>query len=162
MSDLKQWQPEDDNFWHSRGKAIANRNLWISIPSLLCGFGVWMLWSILTVQMLNVGFPFTTSELFTLTAIAGLTGATLRIPSSFFVRLCGGRYTLFLTTTLLIVPAVFTGFALQDNMTDLDVLQRAGETKADAALQILRTHLMPRLVHDVETLTVGAGVAGRG
>jgi len=54
------------------------------------------------------------------------------------------------------------GFALQDNMTDLDVLQRAGETKADAALQILRTHLLPRLVHDVETLTVGAGVAGRG
>ena len=47
-------------------------------------------------------------------------------------------------------------------MTDLDVLQRAGETKADAALQILRTHLLPRLVHDVETLTVGAGVAGRG
>ena len=54
------------------------------------------------------------------------------------------------------------GFALQDNMTDLDVLQRAGETKADAALQILRTHIMPRIVRDVETLTVGAGVAGRG
>ena len=73
MSDLKQWQPEDDNFWQSTGKAIANRNLWISIPSLLCGFGVWMLWSIVTVQMLNVGYPFSTAELFTLTAIAGLT-----------------------------------------------------------------------------------------
>lgn len=54
------------------------------------------------------------------------------------------------------------GFALQENMTDLDVLQRAGEAKADVALQILRTHLMPRIVRDVETLTVGAGVAGRG
>jgi len=54
------------------------------------------------------------------------------------------------------------GYALQDNMTDLDVLQRAGETKADVALQILRAHLMPRIVRDVETLTVGAGVAGRG
>ncbi|WP_288739291.1 MFS transporter [uncultured Rheinheimera sp.] len=123
MSNLKRWEPESETFWQQQGSKIANRNLWISIPSLLCGFGVWMLWSILTVQMLNVGFPFTTSELFTLTAIAGLTGATLRIPSSFFVRLCGGRYTLFLTTTLLIVPAVFTGLALQDKNTPLWVFQ---------------------------------------
>ena len=123
MSNLKRWEPESETFWQQQGSKIANRNLWISIPSLLCGFGVWMLWSIITVQMLNVGFPFTTSELFTLTAIAGLTGATLRIPSSFFVRLCGGRYTLFLTTTLLIVPAVFTGLALQDKNTPLWVFQ---------------------------------------
>jgi hypothetical protein len=54
------------------------------------------------------------------------------------------------------------GYALQENMTDLDALQRAGEAKADVALQILRSHLMPRIVRDVETLTVGAGVAGRG
>lgn len=123
MSDLKQWQPEDESFWHSTGKAIANRNLWISIPSLLCGFGVWMLWSIVTVQMLNVGYPFSTAELFTLTAIAGLTGATLRIPSSFFVRLCGGRYTLFLTTSLLMIPAVGTGLALKNIDTPLWVFQ---------------------------------------
>ena len=43
MSDLKKWQPEDDNFWQQTGKSIANRNLWISIPSLLCGFAVWMM-----------------------------------------------------------------------------------------------------------------------
>ncbi len=123
MSNLKRWEPESESFWQQQGSKIANRNLWISIPSLLCGFGVWMLWSIVTVQMLNVGFPFSTSELFTLTAIAGLTGATLRIPSSFFVRLCGGRYTLFLTTTLLMIPAVCTGLALQDKNTPLWVFQ---------------------------------------
>ncbi len=123
MSDLKQWQPEDDNFWQSKGKAIANRNLWISIPSLLCGFAVWMMWSIITVQMLNLGFPYQASELFTLAAIAGLTGATLRIPASFFVRLCGGRYTIFLTTSLLMIPAVGTGMALQDPTTPLWVFQ---------------------------------------
>jgi len=123
MSDLRKWQPEDENFWHQSGRSIANRNLWISIPSLLCGFGVWMLWSVVTVQMLNVGYPFSTAELFTLTAIAGLTGATLRIPSSFFVRLCGGRYTLFLTTSLLMIPAVGTGLALQSIDTPLWVFQ---------------------------------------
>jgi NNP family nitrate/nitrite transporter-like MFS transporter len=123
MSDLRKWQPEDENFWQQSGRSIANRNLWISIPSLLCGFGVWMLWSVVTVQMLNVGYPFSTAELFTLTAIAGLTGATLRIPSSFFVRLCGGSYTLFLTTSLLMIPAVGTGLALQSIDTPLWVFQ---------------------------------------
>ena len=93
MSDIKQWDVEDPKFWESEGKKIANRNLWISIPSLLCGFAVWLYWGIITVQMLNLGFPFEKSELFTLMAIAGLTGATLRIPSSFFIRLCGGRKT---------------------------------------------------------------------
>ena len=39
---LQQWDPENQQFWDTQGKAIANRNLWISIPSLLCGFAVWM------------------------------------------------------------------------------------------------------------------------
>lgn len=123
MADLKRWLPEDDQFWLQTGKSIATRNLWISIPSLLCGFAVWMLWSILTVQMLNLGFPYSASDLFSLTAIAGLTGATLRIPASFFVRLCGGRYTIFLTTSLLMLPAIGTGIALQDKNTPFWVFQ---------------------------------------
>lgn len=123
MADLQKWDPEDEDFWESQGKKIANRNLWISIPSLLCGFAVWLYWGIITVQMLNLGFPFAKSELFTLMAIAGLTGATLRIPSSFFIRLCGGRNTLFFTTALLMIPAVGAGFALQDQNTPLWVFQ---------------------------------------
>jgi NNP family nitrate/nitrite transporter-like MFS transporter len=123
MSDLQKWDPEDTAFWESEGKAIANRNLWISIPSLLCGFAVWLYWGIITVQMLNLGFPFAKSELFTLMAIAGLTGATLRIPSSFFVRLCGGRNTIFFTTALLMVPALGAGLALKDPTTPLWVFQ---------------------------------------
>ena len=119
MADLKRWEPENEGFWESQGKKIAQRNLWISIPSLLCGFAVWLYWGILTVQMMNAGFAFTADELFTLTAIAGLSGATLRIPSSFFIRFCGGRNTIFFTTALLMIPAFFTGLALQDPTTPL-------------------------------------------
>lgn len=119
MSDLNKWDPEDNAFWESTGKKIANRNLWISIPSLLTGFAVWLYWGIITVQMLNLGFPFEKAELFTLMAIAGLTGATLRIPSSFFIRLCGGRNTIFFTTALLMIPAIGAGFALQNPDTPL-------------------------------------------
>ncbi|MEW7974184.1 MAG: antiporter [Candidatus Thiodiazotropha endolucinida] len=123
MADITTWNPEDSRFWESSGKRLANRNLWISIPSLLCGFAVWLYWGIITVQMLNLGFPFAKAELFTLAAIAGLTGATLRIPSSFFIRIAGGRNTIFFTTALLMLPAVGTGFALQDPNTPLWVFQ---------------------------------------
>lgn len=113
--DLKKWDVENETFWESEGKHIASRNLWISIPSLLSGFAVWMMWGIITVQMLNLGYGgFEKSQLFTLTAIAGLSGATLRIPSTFFIRLAGGRNTLFLTTALLILPALGVGIALSN------------------------------------------------
>ncbi len=123
MADLEKWDVEDPSFWESKGKKIANRNLWISIPSLLSGFAVWLYWGIITVQMLNLGFPYEKSELFSLMAIAGLTGATLRIPSSFFIRLCGGRNTIFFTTALLMLPAFGAGIALQDKNTPFWVFQ---------------------------------------
>ncbi|QTR51935.1 MFS transporter [Thiothrix unzii] len=123
MTDIKNWDVEDTTFWESTGKKIANRNLWISIPSLLMGFAVWMMWGIITVQMSNLGFPFKDDELFTLTAIAGLAGATLRIPASFFIRLAGGRNTIFLTTALLMIPAIGTGIALQSKETPLLTFQ---------------------------------------
>lgn len=121
--DIEQWDPEDQVAWDAGGKKIAFRNLWISIPCLLCGFAVWMFWSIITVQMLNIGFPFTQDQLFTVSAIAGLSGATLRIPSSFFIRIAGGRNTIFLTTAFLMIPAFGTGMALQDINTPLWVFQ---------------------------------------
>ena len=112
-ADISDWRPEDDAFWNGTGKKVAYRNLWISVPALLCGFAVWGMWGIITVQMLNLGFPFTQAELFTLTAIAGIAGATMRIPASFLIRLAGGRNTIFLTTAMLLAPAIGTGIVLQ-------------------------------------------------
>jgi NNP family nitrate/nitrite transporter-like MFS transporter len=123
MTDITKWDIEDDAFWNSTGKRIASRNLWISIPSLLCGFAVWLSWGIITVQMLNIGFPFAKSELFSLAAIAGFCGATLRIPSTFFIRIAGGRNTIFFTTALLMIPALGMGIALQDKETPLWIFQ---------------------------------------
>ncbi len=112
-TDISDWRPEDEQFWESTGKRIAYRNLWISVPALLCGFAIWGMWGIITVQMLNLGFPFSQAELFSLTAISGLAGATMRIPASFLIRLSGGRNTIFLTTAMLLAPAMGTGIALQ-------------------------------------------------
>ena len=108
------WQPENSEFWQARGAKVANRNLWSSIPCLLCAFAIWLYWSIITVQMKNLGFPFDNSQLFTLSAVAGLSGATLRIPNSFLIAISGGRNVIALTTTLLIIPSLGAGIALQN------------------------------------------------
>jgi MFS transporter, NNP family, nitrate/nitrite transporter len=122
-ADISDWRPEDEQFWESTGKRIAYRNLWISVPALLCGFAIWGMWGIITVQMLNLGFPFSQAELFSLTAISGLAGATMRIPASFLIRLSGGRNTIFLTTAMLLAPAMGTGIALQHPEWPLWVFQ---------------------------------------
>jgi NNP family nitrate/nitrite transporter-like MFS transporter len=123
MADIKQWDVENEEFWETTGKKVATRNLWVSIPALLVGFAVWVYWGIITVQMVNLDFGFSTADYFTLTAIAGLTGATLRIPSSFLIRIAGGRNTIFFTTALLMIPAAGTGFALMAEDTPLWVFQ---------------------------------------
>ncbi|MCP5464641.1 MAG: MFS transporter [Deltaproteobacteria bacterium] len=120
MANINKWNPEDNSFWESAGKKIANRNLWISIPNLLLAFAVWIMWSMVIVQMENLGFTFVDDPnankalLYTLPAIAGLSGATLRIPNSFLIAVGGGRNVVFLTSILLFIPAIGAGIALQD------------------------------------------------
>jgi len=114
---LTHWEPESAGFWEREGRSIAYRNLAISVPSLLCAFAVWSAWSIITVQMKNLGFPFSAQQLFTLSAVAGLTGATLRIPNSFLIALAGGRNSVALTTAFLLIPAFGTGIGLQNPNT---------------------------------------------
>jgi len=111
---IEKWDVEDQSFWDATGSKIALRNLWISIPSLLMAFAIWMCWSVITVQMKNLGFPFDTVQLFTLAAIAGLSGATLRIPNSFLIAIAGGRNVIAITTALLLIPALGLGFALNN------------------------------------------------
>ena len=111
------WNPEDATFWRTEGKAVAARNLWISIPALFLSFAVWMVWSAVVVNLPNVGFPYTTDQLFWLAALPGLSGATLRIFYSFMVPIFGGRRWTTLSTASLLVPALGIGLAVQNTAT---------------------------------------------
>jgi NNP family nitrate/nitrite transporter-like MFS transporter len=111
------WNPEDSAFWRTEGKSIATRNLWISIPALLLSFAVWMVWSAVVVNLPNVGFAYTTDQLFWLAALPGLSGATLRIFYSFMVPIFGGRRWTAISTASLLVPALGIGFAVQNPQT---------------------------------------------
>lgn len=114
---INDWRPEDPAFWESTGKKIASRNLWISIPNLLLAFSVWMVWSMVAVKLNDIGFQFTKDELFMLTALPPLAGATLRIFYSFMVPIVGGRRWTAITTASLIIPAVWMSLAVQDPTT---------------------------------------------
>lgn len=108
---LDKWSVEDPTFWKTEGRSVAYRNLAISIPALLVAFAIWMCWSIITVQLKNAGYPFDDAQLFTLTAVAGLCGATLRIPHAFLIAISGGRNVIAWTTALLLLPAIGIGIA---------------------------------------------------
>ena len=118
---LTDWRPEDSAFWSDKGKATARRNLWISIPNLLLAFSVWMVWSMVVAKLKLVGFKFTTEQLFWLTALPALSGATLRIFYSFMVPILGGRLWTTLTTLSLLIPAIGIGLAVQDPTTPYEV-----------------------------------------
>ena len=53
---LTRWEPENKDFWQNEGRAIARRNLWISIPALLLAFAIWQVWSVAVVNLPNIGF----------------------------------------------------------------------------------------------------------
>ncbi len=130
---IKDWNVEDEAFWSATGSKVASRNLWCSIPALLLAFSVWIMWGVLVKYMKDFGFSFGMTEglapgskefvaalkeinnlYYTLPAIAGLAGATLRLPNSFLIAIGGGRNVIFVTTALLAIPALGTGVALSD------------------------------------------------
>ena len=130
-TNIEKWEVEDEGFWKSQGKKIANKNLALSIPALLLAFAIWIMWGVIINYMKTFGYNFgMTAGLipgseeynnvlaevnklyYTLPAIAGLAGATLRLPNSFLISLGGGRNVVFLTTLLLALPAFGTGIAL--------------------------------------------------
>lgn len=122
MKDKIYWNPNDTDFWESEGERIANRNLWISIPNLLIAFSVWQIWSILSLRLIDAGFPYNTNQVFTLTAIPALTGALVRIFYSIGVTYTGGKTWTIFSTLILLFPVVGIGMALKNPDTPYTVM----------------------------------------
>lgn len=111
--EILNWDPENEAQWSGEGHKIANRNLWISVFAVNLAFCVWLVWSAIVINLPRVGFTYSQSELFMLAALPGLSGATFRIFYSFLVPVVGGRRWTFISTALLMIPAVGIGFAVQ-------------------------------------------------
>jgi NNP family nitrate/nitrite transporter-like MFS transporter len=136
---LKCWDPEDETFWLTYGKAIALKNLVISTPNLTLMFATWLMWSIVAaliqgahdkdpsvyslrdyvdyVDYLNPTqaelkqYKIATS---TLPSIAGLVGATLRVVNTFMVAICGTRAHNTMNSLIACVPMCGIGLVLSN------------------------------------------------
>ncbi len=114
MAVIRDWRPEDAEYWEQTGKRVAKRNLLISVPSLMLAFSVWMLFSAVAINLPQIGFNFSTDQLFWLIALPSLSGATLRVFYSFVIPLVGGRRWTAISTASLLVPTVWLGLAVQN------------------------------------------------
>ena len=118
---LVDWRPDDEGFWAAKGRRIATRNLLVSMPALLLAFAVWVVWSVIVVELPRIGFKFTTNQLFWLAALPGISGAVFRALYSFVVPIFGGRNWTVWSTTMLLLPTLWIGFAVQDPSTNYAV-----------------------------------------
>ncbi|MBX7453117.1 NarK/NasA family nitrate transporter [Mycolicibacterium sp. 3033] len=119
---IDDWRPEEPEFWSTVGKPIARRNLIFSIFAEHIGFSVWLLWSIVVVQMTAgpggvpaaSGFALTTSQALWLVAVPSGVGALLRIPYTFAVPVFGGRNWTVISAMLLLIPCLLMSWAVSD------------------------------------------------
>ena len=103
---ISDWNPEDEKFWESKGKFIARRNLIWSILAEHVGFSIWLIWSIVATKLPQVGFNYTTDQLFQLVALPGLVGSLMRFPYTFAVPHFGGRNWTIVSAALLFIPTI--------------------------------------------------------
>jgi NNP family nitrate/nitrite transporter-like MFS transporter len=115
---LIDWRPDDKGFWQQQGRRIALRNLILSMPPLFLSFAVWMVWSVVVVELPKIGFQFTTSQLFWLAAAPGISGAALRLAYAFVVPIFGGRNWTVFSTASLLLPTLWMALAIQDPRTN--------------------------------------------
>ncbi len=111
---IEKWNPEDKTFWESEGKYVARRNLVFSVFAEFLGFSVWQLFSIVAALLPAIGFAFTAPQLFSLVALPGLVGATMRFPYTFAVGIFGGRNWTIISALLLLIPTVTLGIIIQN------------------------------------------------
>jgi len=103
---IDRWEPENDEFWESTGRRIARKNLILSIFAEHLGFSIWVLWTIVVINLGNIGITLSLSEQFWLVAVPNLVGSTLRIPYTFAVPRFGGRAWTATSASLLLIPTL--------------------------------------------------------
>jgi MFS transporter, NNP family, nitrate/nitrite transporter len=108
------WTPEDPAFWQSTGSRIAWRTLTLTTLTLVFSFASWFAMSAVVVRLPNVGFQFSTSQLFWLAAMPGLAGGTLRMVHTFLIPIFGTRAVIGTATLLKIIPCMGLVFAIMN------------------------------------------------
>lgn len=102
--------------------ALAWRTLAISAMALALSFGVWFMWSAISVKLSSAGFAITPQQRFWITAAPVVLGSLLRIPYGLIVSRFGSRNAYTVVTLVMLVPCVGTAIALRDPTTSFSTL----------------------------------------
>jgi NNP family nitrate/nitrite transporter-like MFS transporter len=102
---IDNWDPDDPAFWAEGGERIARKNLAWSMFAEHIGFSIWVIWTIVVLNLANQGIALSVSELFLLTLLPNAIGSLLRIPYTFAVPRFGGKAWTTVSAGLLLVPA---------------------------------------------------------
>ena len=103
---IDDWRPEDESFWQATGARVARKNLALSMFAEHLGFSVWVIWTIVVLNLANIGIKLSVSELFLLTLVPNLVGSMLRVPYTFAVPRFGGRAWTTVSAGLLLLPTL--------------------------------------------------------
>jgi MFS transporter, NNP family, nitrate/nitrite transporter len=114
---LQRWEPETEAFWEAEGKGRAWLTLILTTAALTMAFTTWFLVSALVVRLPQIGFQFSSSQLFWLAAMPGLAGGTLRLVHMFLTPIYGTRHVVSLSTLSLLIPLVGWFYAVQNPAT---------------------------------------------
>ncbi|MBI5886037.1 MAG: NarK/NasA family nitrate transporter [Deltaproteobacteria bacterium] len=114
MAKITKWTPEDPQFWKESASGLAWRTCAVTTFSLIFSFATWFVMSAVVVRLPNIGFKFTTGELFWLAAMPGLASGILRLIHSFFIPVWGTRPVVSVATIIKLIPMVWLGYAVQD------------------------------------------------
>ncbi|MGI8803086.1 MAG: MFS transporter, partial [Solirubrobacteraceae bacterium] len=59
---IEEWDAEDPDFWNRSGSRIARKNLRFSIFAEHLGFNIWVLWTIIVINLANIGIKMSIPE----------------------------------------------------------------------------------------------------
>jgi NNP family nitrate/nitrite transporter-like MFS transporter len=125
---IADWNPEDETYWETKGKAVARRNLIWSIVAEHVGFSVWLIWSIVATKLPQAGFHYTTDQLFQLVALPGLIGSLMRFPYTFAVPIFGGRNWTIVSAALLFIPTLLLAYFVTQPDTSFGLMLAVAAT----------------------------------
>lgn len=111
---LEKWEPENKEFWESKGEKIAWRTLWVTTIALTLSFATWFMVSAIVVKLPGIGFKFSQDQLFWLAAMPGLAAGTLRAVHTFLLPVFGSRHVITIATLIKLIPCIGLAIAVMD------------------------------------------------
>ncbi len=107
---LESWDPEDEATWDS---GLAWRTLWITTFCLTLAFVAWFLPSAIIPKLNALGYSFSSSQLYWMAAMPGLSAGLFRLAWMTLPPVLGTRKMVSLTSLLLIASTLGWGVRVQ-------------------------------------------------